>query len=81
MAFKMKGSPMARKRQESAAVTNRRNEGDNKGARIEAARARAAAKGNTGKAARKARKLINHDLKTGKGKQPARTITTNSIEL
>ena len=46
---KIEASPVKMK-SDPASVTNRRNEGDKKGARIEKRRGKAAAKGNTGKA-------------------------------
>ena len=63
--MKMKSDP--------ASVTNRRNEGDKKGARIEKRRGKAAAKGNTGKAKRLSRKLAKHDATDNRGKQATRT--------
>ena len=65
--MKMKSDP--------ASVTNRRNEGDMKGARIEKRRGKAAAKGNTGKAKRLSRKLAKHDATDNRGKQAVRTKT------
>ena len=79
MAFKMKSPLKSHKRgHDSAAVTNRRNEGDNKGARIESSRAKAAASGNTSKAKRNKRKLDAHDRTDNRGKQPTRTKNVSS---
>ena len=75
MAFKMKGKSPMIKGADPASVTNRRNEGDKKGARIEKRRGKAAAKGNTGKAKRLARKLAKHDATDNRGKQAVRTKT------
>lgn len=63
---------------DSAAVTNRLNEGDKKGARLERRRARAAAKNNTSRATRLTRKLKAHDSTDNKGKQKTRTETVSN---
>lgn len=69
---KAKDTPM-KKGADPASVTNRRNEGDKKGARIEKRRGKAAARGNTGKSKRLSRKLAKHDATDNRGKQPTRT--------
>jgi len=62
----------------SAAVTNRLNEGDRKGARLERRRARAAANKNTSREARLSRKLKAHDTAENRGRQETRTKTVSS---
>ena len=69
---KIEASPI-KKRNDPASVTNRVNEGDDKGARIERRRGNAAANGNKGRAARLARKLKAHDNTDNRGKQPTKT--------
>ena len=66
-------SPLKVKKGDPASVTRRKNEGDAKGARLERRRGKAAAKGNTSKAKRLARKLKAHDATDNRGKQKART--------
>lgn len=66
-------SSAMKKGADPASVTNRRNEGDKKGARIEKRRGKAAARGNTGKSKRLSRKLAKHDATDNRGKQPTRT--------
>ena len=63
---------------DSAAVTNRLNEGDRKGARLERRRARAAANKNTSREARLSRKLKAHDTAENRGRQETRTETVSS---
>ena len=76
MAFKMKGtSPMMKGKSDPASVTNRQNEGDEKGGRIEKRRGKAASKGRTGRAARLSRKLAKHDASDNRGKQSVQTKT------
>ena len=73
MAFKMKGtSPMMKGKSDPASVTNRQNEGDEKGGRIEKRRGKAASKGRTGRATRLSRKLAKHDASDNRGKQSVR---------
>ena len=76
MAFKMKGtSPMMKGKSDPASVTNRQNEGDEKGGRIEKRRGKAASKGRTGRATRLSRKLAKHDASDNRGKQSVQTKT------
>jgi hypothetical protein len=76
MAFKMKGtSPMMKGKSDPASVTNRQNEGDKKGGRLEKRRGKAASKGRTGRAARLSRRLAKHDASDNRGKQSVQTKT------
>jgi len=67
-----KKSPLE-KGADPASVTNRKNEGDKKGARIEKRRGNAAANKNTSRAKRLARNLRAHDNTDNRGKQPTET--------
>ena len=63
---------------DSAAVTNRLDEGDRKGARLERRRSRAASNKNTRREASKSRKLKENDKAENRGRQETRTNTVSS---